>query len=190
MVKFMMSVGLIFFVSLFVNNVYSQSGDNGNRTFYIVRHAEKETGNDPGLTEAGRKRAGDLYRLLQNKKIDLIFSSNYKRTMMTGDSLRLFRKVDTVLYVPDMTGEKLFERIAERAGNANNILIIGHSNTLPGIIRKAGVDSYTVKELPESEYDNFFIVELKDGKVKSFKQEKYGQASPPAQGGGSSMQMQ
>ncbi len=155
----------------------SQTETNFKRTLYVVRHAEKDTGNNPPLTLKGLKRAGDLYRELKNNKIDLIFTSNYKRTVMTADSLRLYNKIDTVYYVPDVSGDKLFEKIAERAGNAKNILIVGHSNTLPGIIRKAGVNGYSVKELPETEYDNLFIIKQKEDKV-DMKHEKYGEPSP------------
>ena len=35
----------------------------GKTTIYLVRHEEKEEGNDPGLTTAGKQRAGDLMRL-------------------------------------------------------------------------------------------------------------------------------
>ena len=49
--------------------------DTFKGTLYIVRHAEKDTGNNPALSVAGQKRAGDLYRALKDKKIDLILVS-------------------------------------------------------------------------------------------------------------------
>jgi phosphohistidine phosphatase SixA len=162
---------------LFSASGIAQSSSNTERTLYIVRHAEKDTGNNPGLTAKGRKRAGDLYRLLKDKKIDLIFTSHYKRTATTADSLRIYNKLDTVFYAADLTGDKLFEKIEERAGNATNILIVGHSNTLPAIIRRAGVHSYSLNELPETEYDNLFIVKQKAGTGISLQQEKYGEPS-------------
>lgn len=156
-----------------------QDAFNGKRTLYIVRHAEKDTigGNNPGLSAIGKKRAGDLYRALKKKKIGLIFVSQYKRTGMTADSVRIYQNTDTVHYTADVTGDALFKQIQLRAGNTKNILIVGHSNTLPGIIRKAGAVSYTEKEIPDNEYDNLFIIHYKKGKAV-LKKEKFGQPSP------------
>jgi len=152
-----------------------QQGFTGKRTLYIVRHAEKDTagGNNPAISVTGKERAGDLYRALKKKKIDLIFVSQYKRTGMTADSIRIYQNIDTVHYAADVSADKLFEQVKLRAGKAKNILIVGHSNTLPGIIRKAGVPGYTVKEIPDNEYDNLFIVKQKKGKAV-LEQKKYG----------------
>jgi hypothetical protein len=92
---------------------------------------------------------------------------------MTADSLRIYNKIDSIQYAADATGDKLLEAVEKRTGKAKHILIVGHSNTLPAIIRKLGVDSYTIKELPETEYDNLFIVTVKKGKA-TLKQLKYG----------------
>ena len=146
------------------------------RTFYIVRHAEKDTGNNPAISAAGKKRAGDLYRELKNKKIDLIFVSQFRRTGMTADSLRMYKKIDTVHYIADASGELLFKKINERAQSAKNILIVGHSNTLPAIIRRAGVALFANKEIADHEYDNLFIVKQNKGKAV-LQAKKYGVAS-------------
>ncbi len=151
---------------------------SGKRTLYIIRHAEKDTvgGNNPAISIIGKERAGDLYRVLKKKKIDLIFVNQYKRTAMTADSIRIYKNIDTIMYVPDLTGDKLFERINAKAGKAKNILIVGHSNTLPGILRKAGISSFVEKELPDNEYDNLFIVTQKKGNA-TMKSKKYGKLS-------------
>lgn len=175
MKKSVLPIFLCFFSLFYAAKASCQDGFTGKRNLYIVRHAEKDTagGNNPAISAIGKERAGDLYRALKKKKIDLIFVSQYKRTGMTADSIRIYQNIDTVYYAADVTGDKLFEQIKLRAGKAKNILIVGHSNTLPGIIRKAGVLSYTVKEIPDNEYDNLFIVEQKKGKVIMI-QKKYG----------------
>jgi phosphohistidine phosphatase SixA len=137
----------------------------GKRVFYIVRHAEKETGSDPAISAVGRQRAGDLHRVLLDKKVDLIMASQYRRTGMTADSVRIYRKVDSIQYKADVNGDEFLKTLEARSGKAKHILVVGHSNTLPGIIRKLGVSSYTPKELPETEYSNLFIVEIKKGKA-------------------------
>ncbi len=39
------------------NNQESADRNNGVTTLYLIRHAEKESGADPGLTRAGQARA-------------------------------------------------------------------------------------------------------------------------------------
>lgn len=150
------------------------------KVFYIVRHAEKDTGSNPAISAIGKERAGDLYRTLKNKKISLIMASQYRRTGMTADSLRIYNKIDSIQYAADATGDKLLETIEKRAGDEKNILIVGHSNTLPAIIRKLGVDSYTEKDIPDNEYDNLFIIRYKKGKAV-LKQLKFGKPSPSSE---------
>ena len=149
---------LVWLAIPFVTFVYGQDINCNNHTFYIVRHGEKDTGSNPILSAAGRKRAGDLYRVLKDKKIDLIFVSQYQRTAMTSDSLRLYKNIDTIHYTADATAEALFKKINSLSCKQKNILIIGHSNTMPSIIRRAGVNNYTPKEIPDYEYDNLFVV--------------------------------
>ncbi len=55
-------------------------------TFFLVRHAEKHPGRDSTLTPEGERRAGKLYRLLQDSAIQRIYSTPYRRTIQTGDS--------------------------------------------------------------------------------------------------------
>jgi 2,3-bisphosphoglycerate-dependent phosphoglycerate mutase len=167
--------------ALFIFDVVSaQNSAIKNQIFYIVRHAEKYTGTNPAISIKGMKRAGDLYRVLKNKKIDLIMISQYRRTGMTGDSLRIYKNIDTVYYTADTTGESIFKKINPFAGKAKNILIIGHSNTLPAIIRKAGVKDFMLKEIPDYEYDNLFIVKRQKGRAV-LKSKKYGEVSLPPQ---------
>ena len=169
-------IKLFFCAALFSfgNKVIAQeSKSSKNVTYYIVRHGEKAPGNNPPLSKIGQERAGDLYRKLKNKKIDLIFVSEYPRTGMTADSLRIYQQIDSVHYKADLTGKDLFEKIEERRGKAKNILIVGHSNTLPGIIRRAGISSFTLKDIPDAQYNNLFIIKVKKGKTK-MKQKVYG----------------
>ena len=155
-----------------------QNGFTGKRTLYIVRHAEKDTvgGNNPAISTPGKQRAGDLYRQLKGKKIDLIMTTQYRRTGMTADSVRIYMKVDTLQYRADATGDDFLKTLNEKAGNAKNILVVGHSNTLPALIRKAGIASFTIKELPETEFDNLFVVKQKKG-MAFLQQKKYGKPS-------------
>jgi hypothetical protein len=52
------------------------------------------------------------------------------------------------------------------------VLIVKYSNTVPDIIRKFGVN-FETKILPDTEYDNLYIISRKKGKVLKFEASKY-----------------
>jgi phosphohistidine phosphatase SixA len=137
------------------------AGVSSKTVFYFVRHAEKLGGNDPALTDNGNKRAGDLMRYLQHKNVKHIYATQYKRTQMTGDSLRLQLGIDTVIYKAEESGADLFTKIANRGDLRKTILVIGHSNTVPDYIKKAGVENYSVTDIPDNEFDNIYKVYYK-----------------------------
>lgn len=152
------------------------NGQSVKTTIYLVRHAEKEKGNDPELTPAGKERAGELLRILKDKKIKRIYVTQYRRTQMTGDSLRIQLGIDTVHYLADTTGNDLLEKINQHQDFGKAILVIGHSNTVPVVIKKLGVINPVVTNVPDNEFDNLFKVKIKKGKaVLSIK--KYGAKS-------------
>ncbi|MFT3908576.1 MAG: histidine phosphatase family protein [Ferruginibacter sp.] len=147
-----------------------------NTNIYLVRHAEKEAGRDPQLTEVGKKRAGDLVRTLKDKKISRIYVTNYRRSWMTADSLRLQLGIDTVVYIPDTTGVGLLTKIKENNDFGKTILVVGHTNTIPHLIRVLGVDDYMTNDIPDEEFDNLYLVQYKKNKVY-LEHKKYGAAS-------------
>lgn len=165
---------LIIFLALAVfQNIATAQQEMGVTRIFIVRHAEKETGKDPLLTAAGNARAGDLMRTLQNEGIRKIYVSQYRRTQNTGDSLRLQLKIDTVHYAADTVCENLINAIIEHGDFGKTILIIGHSNTIPQIIRKFGVTDYPYGDIPDNEFDNLFLITYKKEKAK-LKKIRYG----------------
>lgn len=136
----------------------------GGTKIYIVRHAEKEAGKDPLLTAAGNARAGDLMRYLQNRAVQKIYVSQYRRTQNTADSLRLQLNIDTVHYSADTLCDNLVNAIMEHSDFGKTILIIGHSNTIPQIIRKFGVHDYPYGDIADIDYDNLFLITYKKEK--------------------------
>ena len=144
--------------------------------YYLVRHAEKDTGKNPALTVAGYLRSGDLYRALKSKRIHKIYVSQYRRSQLTGDSLRIYQKIDTNHYLADTTGNDLISKIIIQKKSQRNILIIGHSNTIPVIIKKFGITDFVPNELPDHEHDNLYVITKKRNKISLMKL-KYGKVS-------------
>ncbi len=143
---------------------------------FIVRHAEKETGKDPGLIPAGNARAGDLMRALQNEGVQKIYVSQYKRTQNTADSMRIQLNISTVQYTADTLCDNLLNAIMENGDFGKTILIVAHSNTIPQIIRKFGVTGYPYGDIPDDEFDNLFVITYKKEKA-TLRKMKFGAKS-------------
>jgi broad specificity phosphatase PhoE len=136
-----------------------------NHTVYLVRHAEKELnqGSDPNLTPSGEKRAKALVSQLSSAKISTIFSSNYKRTQQTAAPLAKELKLDVKSYNP-MKATAVLEFL-QSAKSPQNILLVGHSNTLGKSIADLG--GPPIAAIADSDYSNLFILTIiVDGKEK------------------------
>lgn len=167
-------------ICLFSNLVISQPVPANSKTIiYLVRHAEKENGKDPVLTTAGKQRAGDLLQTLRDKHIARIYVSQYLRTQMTADSLRIQLGIDTIHYTADTAGENLFKKITLHSDWGKTILVIGHSNTVLRIIAHLGVINADAPDIPDNEFDNLFLVKYKKDKA-SLTKTKYGTPSKAA----------
>lgn len=125
---------------------------------YVVRHAEKAAGNNPPLSEAGHQRAGDLFRTLRGAGIQQIYVSQYLRSAQTADSLRIYLGIDTIQYIADDSGEGLMQAIQARGGKACTILVVGHSNTIPTIIKRLGKRNPLEASIPDEQYDQLYFL--------------------------------
>jgi broad specificity phosphatase PhoE len=134
---------------------------SAQQTIFLVRHAERADtkpgvsptmGNDPDLSEAGRARAQSLAAALKDAKISAIFATEFKRTQQTAAPLAKALGL-TVTVVTSKTAPHLLERIKSSAGN---VLVVGHSNTVPDVIKGLGVA--TAVSIGDDEFDNLFLV--------------------------------
>lgn len=149
-------------------------------TVYLVRHAEKDSGNNPKLILEGYRRSGDLMRLIKSKgkMPDRIYVNQFRRTQLTADSIRINEKVDTAHYLADKNGDALVSVLLKNKKKDKRILIIGHSNTIPIIIQKLGIVNYPVQNIPDGEYDNFYTITYRKGKA-FLTMEKFGRQTLP-----------
>lgn len=139
----------------------------------LARHAEKEAGDDPDLTAAGRARAAALAHALSQWPIEAVFVSQFTRTQATARPLeRRFALEATVVDARDVEG--LADRI--RADRRRAVAIIGHSNTVPAIIRALGVEE--APQIAEHEYDDLFVVRLSADGGAHLLHFKYGAPTP------------
>lgn len=135
-------------------------------TWYFVRHAEKTADKtDPPLSEQGRQRAGQLAKLLADSNVAAIYSTPYQRTQQTAQPLAEQMGIGVTTYAAS-AAEDLVELLQQRQQNS---LIVGHSNTIPALVRLAGGNA---EDLTEQQYGDLFIIELRDGQVTAHRQQR------------------
>lgn len=117
---------------------------------YLMRHAEKEDSHiDPELTRDGYRRADGLAQMLSNAGIEAIYSTYYRRSV--GTALPLARELSVpVQFYQAENADALLDTVQSQRLNA---LIIGHSNTVPDILARLGID---YPEMSEQEYGDLF----------------------------------
>lgn len=122
---------------------------------FIVRHAEKGAVplDDPHLTAAGQRRADALSHLLGTVGVFAIFTSEFQRTQETV--VPIARKTGiTPIVIKAADTNRLISAVAARKGS--DILIAGHSNTIPKIVE--GLGGGSVAPIAETEFDNLYVV--------------------------------
>jgi 2,3-bisphosphoglycerate-dependent phosphoglycerate mutase len=152
-------------------------------TVILVRHAEKkiEPNNpDPDLTPEGEARAKEIARMLGNGGVNAIYATQFKRTQQTVKPLSDRISVAPTIVNASQTNDLIQQIQTNHRGQT--VFIAGHNNTVPAIVSTLSGDTYGV--IPESEYDNMFIVTIyRFGKAKVV-QLKYGAESTQGVGSG------
>jgi broad specificity phosphatase PhoE len=129
-------------------------------TVVLVRHAEKAPGavKDPPLDPAGERRAERLAQMFGEVKglgrLDAIYVTDTRRTQQAAAALASRLGVrPTVLPAADVKRAARDVLNDHRGGRA---LIVGHSNTVPEIVRE--LSGMTAPPMTEDEYDTLYVV--------------------------------
>ena len=151
-------------------------------TVYLVRHAEKaaEPATDPPLLESGIKRSEELARTLGKAGVKTIYTSQYLRAKQTAEPLAkqlgialTIIPVSTVIPAkmsaanPRELSPQYLTEMAERvySNSGGAVFIVGHSNTIPEIIKALGGD--VAPAIDETVFDDLFVVTVyAKGKAK------------------------
>lgn len=136
-----------------------------NQFVFIVRHAEKESGNDPDLTSLGKDRATGLAHLMTGLDVTHVYSTDTRRTRTTAEPTSLSTGSTIEIYddLDDLVSDIQSSDISSR------ILVVGHSNTIGPTAAKLGV---TQTVIIGNEFDNLLSVSLRDS-APLFAQFKY-----------------
>jgi broad specificity phosphatase PhoE len=151
-------------------------------TVVVVRHAEKalDDPRDPVLTAAGEQRARALLEVVANADVAAIYSTQFRRTRATVEPLAQQLRLPVVVREiaagsVDAYAEALAREIlTTHAGQS--VVVVGHSNTVPGIVR--ALSGHGVAEITDDEYQHLFVVVVPaEGAARVFKT-RYGAADP------------
>ena len=151
-------------VLLALLGVPSIAAAQSGATILLVRHAEKvSNAQDAGLSDFGKERAERLARMLADAGINAIYTSEVQRTQQTAAPLTKRLKIEPiVIAAKDMDG--LVKRL-QAVPDGAVALLVGHSNTLPIIIKKLlgkqeGFHGGAMREitLGDTDYDRLFII--------------------------------
>lgn len=140
---------LVGFLMLFCTSFAHAAPDS----IYLFRHSEKEKGNNPHLTEAGKHRADQLSSLFENNKPVALFSTNYNRTIETANALAKDLGVEVQVYNPRDLAQ-FSEQVLTMNGT---IIIVGHSNT--SVELAALFSELKVDKMHESEFSRYFLLQ-------------------------------
>ena len=152
-------------------------------TIILVRHAEKNiepNNQDPDLSPAGFERAQEIARVFGETGINAIYATQYKRTQQTVKPLSDRTGVAVKMLQANQTDELVKQ--LQTTNRGQTVFIAGHNNTVPAIVSTLSGDTYPT--IPESEFDNLYIVTIyRFGKAKVVKL-KYGKSSTQGVGTG------
>jgi broad specificity phosphatase PhoE len=125
---------------------------------FFVRHAEKATtgGDDMDISDAGGARAESLATLLKDAEISALYTTELKRTQQTAAPLaKALHLEPIVIPAKDQAG-----LITKLKGSSGNVLVVGHGNTIPDLIKTLGIT--TPINIADNDYDNLFVVLLEE----------------------------
>jgi phosphohistidine phosphatase SixA len=128
---------------------------------YLVRHGEKASADkDPDLTAQGKARAATIAAMLQSTGIARIYSTATMRTRQTAQPLAARLGLEVQVYDPAQPA-KLVAQVKATSGAT---LVVGHSNTVPELVRQFG--GQPGSDIGDEEFDRLYqLIIGSDGKV-------------------------
>ncbi len=125
-------------------------------TIILVRHAERTSGMsaDANLSPAGEKRAQELSQMLKDAKIQHIYVTEVRRTQQTAAPTAARLHLKPIVIPQKDTGALVGE--LRGLGQDETVLVVGHTDTLPGIIERLGGGQ--TPAFRDSEYDRLTVL--------------------------------
>lgn len=155
---------------------------DGPSLVVLVRHAEKaaQPADDPSLTDVGRERAAALALAVAHAPPSAIVVSSRKRTAETGAPTAMkFGITPTVVSLDGGAAAHIAAVAAAVRSQRGVVLVIGHSNTIPAVIKALGGPA--LSDICDASYNVLFTLLLaKDGRPAQLVVSQYGAANETA----------
>ena len=133
-------------------------------TYYLIRHAEKvrtdPKNEDPNLNEKGLMRSKTWEAYFEPIQIDEIYTTDYLRTKQTILPTAEMKMISPKIYDENTIYSEEFLKET----NGKNILIVGHSNTIPYLANNL-IDEEKFTDMDDSDNATLFKVTI-DGDIK------------------------
>ena len=123
------------------------------KTIFVIRHLQKERGDDPSLTSEGAAASERLANMLADKGISAIYATPTRRAMETAAPLS--KKTGVAISEYDAKNPETL--VASVAENDGAVLVVGHSNTVPDLVVRFGGRSQP--QMTDQDYGTVFLID-------------------------------
>ncbi len=156
---------IILLISIILYSTCIVSQENETTTYYLIRHAEKvrtdKTNKNPDLTEQGTSRAKNWSVVFESIDFDLIYSTNYNRTIQTATPTASKKQLKIQYYNPN----NLYDADFKAKTKGKTVLVVGHSNTTPQFVNDI-LEKDVYGAIDDNNNDNLYIVTI-NGTIKN-----------------------
>lgn len=151
-------------------------------TIYVVRHAEKQElpadaseadKKDPPLSRVGQLRALGLAEDLPIAELDGVYVTDFERSRQTASAVLAVTGLEPIVY-PGRDTDGLVARLRER--NGEQLLVVGHSNTVPPLLQALGVVEEV--KVDEQQYGDLWVVTVPGEGPATLEVRRYGEQPP------------
>jgi phosphohistidine phosphatase SixA len=159
-------------------------GQHGETIVYLVRHAEKMTDDpvNPSLSPMGFVRADSLASQLRDAGIDVVITTQFKRTIQTASPFAKRRGITPEIVPVSGTAAEHVDSVVAAVHRhlGSRILIVGHSNTIGRIAERLGAPH--IGDLCDNEYSDLIILSIHRSSPVGYLVDSYGPPDPPGDG--------
>ena len=150
---------LLFLLIIVISSIQIQAQDTAVTTYYLIRHAEKvradSSNKNPNLTEKGKSRAQNWSTVFKDVNFDMVYSTNYNRTIQTATPTANEKNLEIQFYNP----KALFDSNFQSKTKGKTVLVVGHSNTTPQFVNKILAEE-RYANIGDSNNSNLYIVTI------------------------------
>ena len=153
---------IILFCLLVSFSIEAQTENKSDCTkVFLIRHAEKDrtdkTNSNPHLNSLGTKRSLKWKDFFKNINFDIIYSTNYHRTLET---IKPFSENGTELIIYNPSKIDYNEFVSNNKGKT--ILVVGHSNTIPTFTNRIS-NKNLYNDIEDNNNSNLYVVNICNG---------------------------